>query len=124
MSGFGYYARIIRDRSRPYGRRYIALRQATSSYAWLRQQSFQAIWAALGERFGFDDAAQRPTEGQLLVALGLLEQERRAFLPRLTALATQRREEKWRSLRYPRPGQLAALFPPPGQPVEFTAAAG
>ena len=124
MTGFHYYARVLRDPARPFGRRYLALRQAASSYAWLRHQSFTAVWTALGARVGFDDGPGRPSEAQLLAALAVLEAERRAFLPRLAAMTATRRQEKRLGQRHLRRGQFDALFPPRDRAVEFTVAAG
>ncbi len=112
MSGFTYVARLAQDAAAPYGRRYIALRQAVGSYAYLRGASFQAVYAELGAQFGFDDRVRRPSPEQITVALEKLIGERNAFLSRLGAFAAERRAEKACGQRTLRKGQLNKLFPP------------
>jgi hypothetical protein len=117
MSGFGYFARMARDPRLPYGRRYIAFRQAIGAYSWLRRTSFQALYATLAAQGGFYDEADvrttqpRPTPAQMEAILLQLERDRQAFLERLVVLQRDRRAEKFLGHRRPRPGQMEALFP-------------
>lgn len=97
---FRALARVVRDPAWPYGRRFIAFRQAVASYTWLRRASFTALYAELAARHGFDDEGgprdgrRRPTAEQMIAALAEVERARDGFLARLATFAEERRVEK------------------------------
>ncbi|MFD2356156.1 hypothetical protein ACFSTC_53115 [Nonomuraea ferruginea] len=84
--GFGTYARRVRDRDLPFGRRFRALRAAVSCYHPI---GFNATWSYLTTAGNL-----RRDELALIRALDMLELSRNAWLAEIDAFADRRRLEK------------------------------
>ncbi|MGN9821767.1 hypothetical protein ACTMUQ_41525 [Streptomyces sp. SD11] len=98
LMSFAGYAKRIRDRGLPHGRRYTALRCAAGQYCPL---GFNATWSYLSTA-----GSLRHDEAALLRALDMLELSRNVWLTELEAFADRRRAEKRQNRRRPSAAEL------------------
>ncbi|MFJ5776255.1 hypothetical protein [Streptomyces sp. NPDC093094] len=95
---FRVYARHVRDRDLPFGRRYRALTHAVSRY---RPLGFQGTWSYLNTAGDL-----RNDETALLHALEKLEASRTVWLREIESFADRRRTEKALHRRTPRQAEV------------------